>query len=155
LNKPLQQLSAGKLKHFFLQAMPVKTDLLRLTLLLSVLIPSRLRCLFTNEKMNLKKDSMLIFFMYIFRRAVFRDARMERAKMNQKYQKKSIKRSFRCGMIYMDPEELGSTTLVTSWLQTSLPDSLTKQQKDNVRMLFNWLVIFRLPSCSVDVHGGT
>jgi len=42
--------------------MPVKTDLLRLTLLLSVLIPSRLRCLFTNEKMNLKKRQYVNFF---------------------------------------------------------------------------------------------
>nr|XP_026694595.1 dynein heavy chain 3, axonemal isoform X2 [Ciona intestinalis] len=49
----------------------------------------------------------------------------------------------RCGMIYMDPDELGSTALVTSWLQTSLPEYLTKQQKDNIRMLFNWL----LPPC--------
>uniref|UniRef100_H2YSE4 AAA+ ATPase domain-containing protein n=1 Tax=Ciona savignyi TaxID=51511 RepID=H2YSE4_CIOSA len=57
----------------------------------------------------------------------------------------------RCGMIYMDPDELGSTSLVTSWLTTSLPDFLTKQQKDNVRMLFNWLVPpcvhFVLKSC--------
>lgn len=40
----------------------------------------------------------------------------------------------------MDPKELGSATLVASWLQKSLPEFLTKQQKDNVRLLFEWLV---------------
>ena len=40
----------------------------------------------------------------------------------------------------MDPEELGYTALVSSWLQTSLPEVITKQQKDTIRMLFNWLV---------------
>ncbi|XP_076804480.1 dynein axonemal heavy chain 3-like isoform X3 [Clavelina lepadiformis] len=50
----------------------------------------------------------------------------------------------RCGMIYMDPDELGTTALITSWLQMSLPENLTKQQKDTVRMMFNWLV----PPCT-------
>ena len=40
----------------------------------------------------------------------------------------------------MDPEELGYTALVSSWMQISLPDVITKQQKDTIRMLFNWLV---------------
>ena len=40
----------------------------------------------------------------------------------------------------MDPEELGYTALVSSWMQTSLSDIITKQQKDTIRMLFNWLV---------------
>nr|XP_039250666.1 dynein heavy chain 3, axonemal-like [Styela clava] len=46
----------------------------------------------------------------------------------------------RCGMVYMDPKELGTEVLITSWLQTSLPEVLTKQQKDSLRLLFQWLV---------------
>lgn len=45
----------------------------------------------------------------------------------------------------MDPKELGSATLVASWLQKSLPEFLTKQQKDNVKLLFEWLVSLCLP----------
>lgn len=40
----------------------------------------------------------------------------------------------------MDPKELGVEALVTSWLETSLPENLTKQQKDTVHLLFSWLV---------------
>ncbi|XP_053376707.1 dynein axonemal heavy chain 3-like [Mercenaria mercenaria] len=50
----------------------------------------------------------------------------------------------RCGMIYMDPLQLGWQPLVKSWMATSLPDyKLTQEQKDTIRLLFEWL----LPPC--------
>ncbi|XP_059151038.1 dynein axonemal heavy chain 3-like [Physella acuta] len=49
----------------------------------------------------------------------------------------------RCGMIYMDPLQLGWEPLVTSWMATQLPDSLKKEQKDMIRLLFEWI----LPPC--------
>ena len=37
-------------------------------------------------------------------------------------------------MIYMDPLQLGWEPLVTSWMQTSLPDFMTNEQRDTVRV---------------------
>ncbi|XP_066284547.1 dynein axonemal heavy chain 3-like isoform X3 [Branchiostoma lanceolatum] len=49
----------------------------------------------------------------------------------------------RCGMIYMEPSQLGWSPLVTSWLQLRLPESLTKIQAKTVELMFEWL----LPPC--------
>ncbi|KAL3852322.1 hypothetical protein ACJMK2_015979 [Sinanodonta woodiana] len=49
----------------------------------------------------------------------------------------------RCGMIYMDPLQLGWQPLVKSWMQTSLPDKLTNEQKETIELMFEWL----LPPC--------
>ncbi|XP_043569115.1 dynein axonemal heavy chain 3-like [Chiloscyllium plagiosum] len=48
-----------------------------------------------------------------------------------------------CGMIYMEPMNLGWELLVQSWLATKLPQQLTTEQRQVVQMLCNWL----LPPC--------
>nr|XP_008166211.1 dynein axonemal heavy chain 12 isoform X1 [Chrysemys picta bellii] len=46
----------------------------------------------------------------------------------------------RCGMIYLEPLQLGWMPLVTSWLN-SLPEPLRqKEQQDLLQELFNWLI---------------
>ncbi|XP_041458176.1 dynein heavy chain 3, axonemal-like isoform X7 [Lytechinus variegatus] len=49
----------------------------------------------------------------------------------------------RCGMIYMEPSQLGWQPLVASWMEHEVPDFITKQQKETMEMLFEWL----LPPC--------
>ncbi|XP_064633532.1 dynein axonemal heavy chain 3-like isoform X2 [Lineus longissimus] len=51
----------------------------------------------------------------------------------------------RCGMIYMEPMQLGWNPLVESWLQTSkdIPENLTVEQRNIIKMLFEWM----LPAC--------
>ncbi|XP_071486244.1 dynein axonemal heavy chain 3-like [Diadema antillarum] len=49
----------------------------------------------------------------------------------------------RCGMIYMEPSQLGWQPLVASWLEHECPDFITKAQKDTMQLLFEWL----LPPC--------
>ncbi|XP_067861511.1 dynein axonemal heavy chain 3-like [Heptranchias perlo] len=49
----------------------------------------------------------------------------------------------RCGMIYMEPMNLGWEPLVCSWLATKLPHQLTLEQRQTVQMLCDWL----LPPC--------
>ncbi|XP_067915582.1 dynein axonemal heavy chain 3-like [Heterodontus francisci] len=49
----------------------------------------------------------------------------------------------RCGMIYMEPMNLGWEPLVQSWLATKLPQQLTAEQRQTVQMLCDWL----LPPC--------
>ncbi|ELT89912.1 hypothetical protein CAPTEDRAFT_157693, partial [Capitella teleta] len=46
----------------------------------------------------------------------------------------------RCGMIYMEPIQLGWEALVTSWMETSLPDLVTADMKATVQLLFEWLL---------------
>uniref|UniRef100_H3ANA7 AAA+ ATPase domain-containing protein n=1 Tax=Latimeria chalumnae TaxID=7897 RepID=H3ANA7_LATCH len=48
----------------------------------------------------------------------------------------------RCGMIHMEPMDLGWKPLVQSWLTTKLPEKLITEQK-NIQMLCDWL----LPPC--------
>nr|XP_023674913.1 dynein heavy chain 3, axonemal [Paramormyrops kingsleyae] len=45
----------------------------------------------------------------------------------------------RCGMIYMEPHQLGWAPLKVSYMDT-LPDSLSSEHKELVEDLFNWLV---------------
>ena len=40
----------------------------------------------------------------------------------------------RCGMIYLEPMQLGTRPLVTSWLQTSLPDFFNAEQKATIEV---------------------
>ncbi|KAK7495478.1 hypothetical protein BaRGS_00013176, partial [Batillaria attramentaria] len=49
----------------------------------------------------------------------------------------------RCGMIYLDPLQLGWEPLMQSWMQTRLPDFLVQEQREVIRMLFEWI----LPPC--------
>ncbi|MGH0152118.1 UNVERIFIED_CONTAM: hypothetical protein FKN15_029859 [Acipenser sinensis] len=49
----------------------------------------------------------------------------------------------RCGMIYMEPMDLGWEPLVQSWLETKLPHFLTSEQRHLVKLLCEWL----LPPC--------
>eukprot|EP00062_Callorhinchus_milii_P022724 gi/632980863/ref/XP_007907272.1/ PREDICTED: dynein heavy chain 3, axonemal-like [Callorhinchus milii] len=54
----------------------------------------------------------------------------------------------RCGMIYMEPMNLGWEPLVQSWLDTKLPGKLMAEQKHLVQTLCDWL----LPPCFDFVH---
>ncbi|KAL4226017.1 Dynein heavy chain 3 [Mactra antiquata] len=49
----------------------------------------------------------------------------------------------RCGMIYMDPLQLGWEPLVKTWMMKDLPDKLIPEQKETIQMMFEWL----LPPC--------
>ncbi|PVD24893.1 hypothetical protein C0Q70_15383 [Pomacea canaliculata] len=49
----------------------------------------------------------------------------------------------RCGMIYMDPLQLSWEPLIASWMRTRLPDILTKEQREMIKLLFEWI----LPPC--------
>ena len=40
----------------------------------------------------------------------------------------------RCGMIYMEPLQLGWEPLVTSWLAKNLPDFITQDQRETIRV---------------------
>ena len=51
--------------------------------------------------------------------------------------------SLRCGMIYMEPLQLGWEPLLTSWLAKDVPDFVLPEQKNVIRMLCEWL----LPPC--------
>ncbi|XP_031567893.1 dynein heavy chain 3, axonemal-like [Actinia tenebrosa] len=45
----------------------------------------------------------------------------------------------RCGMIYMEPNQMGWRPLMESYMNT-LPKVLTKEQRETIRLLFDWLV---------------
>ncbi|XP_023932407.1 dynein heavy chain 3, axonemal [Lingula anatina] len=50
----------------------------------------------------------------------------------------------RCGMIYLEPMQLGPDPLVKSWMEYEMPqDILNKEQKESIKLLFEWL----LPPC--------
>ncbi|XP_078409866.1 dynein axonemal heavy chain 3-like [Cetorhinus maximus] len=49
----------------------------------------------------------------------------------------------RCGMIYMEPMNLGWEPLVRSWLATKLPQQLRAEQRQTIQLLCDWL----LPPC--------
>lgn len=46
----------------------------------------------------------------------------------------------RCGMIFMEPSQLGWRPMVNSYLQHGLPAALTEEHKGLLRDLFEWLV---------------
>ena len=46
----------------------------------------------------------------------------------------------RCGMIYMDPNQLGWRAFKDSYIQYELPASLTKEAREMVNDLFEWMV---------------
>ena len=45
----------------------------------------------------------------------------------------------RCGMIYMEPHQLGWRPLKESWME-KLPASLTQEHRELVNDLFEWLI---------------
>ncbi|KAI0229818.1 Dynein heavy chain 3, axonemal [Lamellibrachia satsuma] len=49
----------------------------------------------------------------------------------------------RCGMIYMEPVQLGWKPLVESWMQQQLPECLNEEQRNTIQLMFEWL----LPLC--------
>ncbi|KAG2469298.1 DYH7 protein, partial [Polypterus senegalus] len=49
----------------------------------------------------------------------------------------------RCGMIYMEPMDLGWEPLFHCWMETKLPDFITSEQKQLLKLLCEWL----LPPC--------
>ncbi|XP_051776026.1 dynein axonemal heavy chain 3-like isoform X1 [Erpetoichthys calabaricus] len=49
----------------------------------------------------------------------------------------------RCGMIYMEPMDLGWKPLFHCWMETKLPDFITSEQKQLLKLLCEWL----LPPC--------
>lgn len=46
----------------------------------------------------------------------------------------------RCGMIYLEPHQLGWEPFKDSYMQHVLPDKLTKENRDLVNDLFDWLI---------------
>ncbi|XP_067685210.1 dynein axonemal heavy chain 3-like [Haliotis asinina] len=46
----------------------------------------------------------------------------------------------RCGMIYMDPLQLSWEPLIKSWMRKSLPENLTPEQRETIKMLFEWIL---------------
>lgn len=42
--------------------------------------------------------------------------------------------TFRCGMIYLDPLQLGWEPLVKSWMENELPEKLNAEQKDTIKV---------------------
>eukprot|EP00795_Rhopilema_esculentum_P000293 gene293-9945_t len=46
----------------------------------------------------------------------------------------------RCGMIYMEPKQLGMDPPITSWLNKELPKNLTAEQRQVIEMMLSWLL---------------
>ena len=46
----------------------------------------------------------------------------------------------RCGMIYMDPQQLGWRVFKDSYIQHELPASLTKEARELINDLFEWMI---------------
>lgn len=46
----------------------------------------------------------------------------------------------RCGMIYMEPTSLGWRPLYDSWFKHRLPKTLKQEDRDEVDMLFQWII---------------
>ncbi|KAL0050690.1 hypothetical protein WJX82_005287 [Trebouxia sp. C0006] len=46
----------------------------------------------------------------------------------------------RCGMVYVEPSQMGWRPLRDSWMQADLPAALTQDQRTHVHILFEWLV---------------
>jgi dynein heavy chain len=61
----------------------------------------------------------------------------------------------RCGMIYLDPDSLGPSTLINAWIKYNLPKHLNSQQINIINALFNWLfhpsLEFVLENCDQSV----
>jgi len=43
-------------------------------------------------------------------------------------------------MIYMEPQLLGPEPLIKSWRDHCVPEILNEQQKETIRLLFDWLL---------------
>ena len=50
----------------------------------------------------------------------------------------------RCGMIYMEPKQLGWEPLLQSWLATSLPDVVNKEQSEMVKVRCDLFFVYVL-----------
>lgn len=46
----------------------------------------------------------------------------------------------RCGMIYLEPHQMGWQPLMDSYMQYTLPQKLSQEQKELVTDMFNWLI---------------
>ncbi|KAK2157592.1 hypothetical protein LSH36_188g04054 [Paralvinella palmiformis] len=46
----------------------------------------------------------------------------------------------RCGMIYMEPTQLGWKPLLESWMNKEVPDCVNEVQRATIKMMFEWLL---------------
>ncbi|KAF6265404.1 dynein heavy chain 6 [Scenedesmus sp. NREL 46B-D3] len=46
----------------------------------------------------------------------------------------------RCGMVYVEPAQIGWRPLAKAWLSHRLPDSVAPEQRQRLHLLFEWLV---------------
>lgn len=46
----------------------------------------------------------------------------------------------RCGMVYVEPSQIGWRPLRQAWMEHKLPGSITAERRQRLQELFDWLV---------------